>query len=56
MHKHLTHNKGWRDYRTFANAVMWFLTEKIPRCWNDFRDSVTDNFRLINPTDFRVTA
>jgi transposase len=56
MHKHLTHNTGWRDYRTFARDVMWFLTDKVPRCWNDFRDSVTDNFRVIDPADFRVTA
>lgn len=56
MHKHLTHNKGWRDYRTFANAVIWFLTDKIPRCWKEFRDSITDNFRVINPRDFRVTT
>jgi transposase len=56
MHKHLTHNKGWRDYRTFAKTLMWFLTDKVPRCWDDFRDSVTDNFRVIDPRDFRVTA
>lgn len=36
--------------------VMCFLTDKVPRCWRDFRDSVTDNFRVINPLDFRVTA
>ena len=42
---------------TFAEAVLWFLRDKVPRCWNHlFRDSVTDNFRLINPTDFRVMA
>ena len=56
MHKHLTHNRAWRDCRTFASAVMWFLRDKVPRCWPEFRDSVTDNFRLINPRDFRVTA
>jgi transposase len=56
MHKHLTHNKGWRDWQTFAKTTMWFLTDKVPRCWHDFRDSVTDNFRVIDPNDFRVTA
>jgi transposase len=57
MHKHLTHNKSWRDYPTFAEAVLWFLRDKVPRCWQHlFRDSVTDNFRVINPKDFRVMA
>jgi transposase len=56
MRKYLTHNKSWRDYPTFANAVLWFLRDKVPRCWNLFRDSVTDNFRVINPKDFRVLA
>ena len=56
MHKHLTHNKCWRDYPTFAQAVLWFLRDKVPRCWEMFRDSVTDNFRIINPKDFRVVA
>ena len=54
MRKHLIHNKAWRDYPTFANAVLWFLRDKVPRCWQMFRDSVTDNFRVINPKDFRV--
>ena len=56
MHKHLTHNKCWRDYRTFAETVLWFLRDKVLRRWDDFRDSVTDNFRVINPKDFRVLA
>jgi len=54
MHKHLTHNKCWRDYSTFAQTILWFLRDKVPRCWEIFRDSVTDNFRVINPKDFRV--
>ncbi|HEX3497185.1 MAG TPA: IS630 family transposase [Methylocella sp.] len=56
MHKHLTHNKSWRDFRQFADAILWFLREKVPRRWVDFRDSVTDNFRVINPKLFRVMA
>ena len=31
-------------------------TEKVPKCWPEFCDSVTDNFRVINPKDFRVLA
>jgi hypothetical protein len=38
----------------FADAALGFLPEKIPRNWPDFCDSVTDNFCVINPKDFRV--
>ena len=33
MHKHLTHNKSWRDFPTFAETTLWFLRDKLPRCW-----------------------
>jgi hypothetical protein len=33
---------------------MTFLTRDVPRNWDALRDSVTDNFRVINPSDFRV--
>ena len=56
MHKHVTHNKCYATSREFAGAVLTFLREKVPRNWTDLRDAVTDNFRVINPKDFRVLA
>jgi len=56
MHKHITHNRCCRNYREFAANVLSFLKEKVPRRWCDFRDSVTDNFRVIDPRNFRVMA
>jgi len=56
MHKHLTHNKCYATYREFAEAALEFLREKVPKNWPEFCDSVTDNFRVINPKDFRVLA
>ena len=56
MHKHLTHNKSYATYREFAEAMLGFLREKVPKNWPRFCDSVTDNFRVINPKDFRVLA
>ena len=54
MHKRITHNRTWRNFRTFADYVMQFLTDKVPKTWADFRDSVTDKFRVIDPRRFRV--
>jgi transposase len=56
MHVHVTHNKCYDTCAQFADATLDFLREKIPRNWADFRDSVTDNFRVINPRVFRVVT
>jgi len=56
MHKHLTHNKTYPTYREFAEATLTFLRERVPQNWLEFCDSVSDNFRVINPKDFRVLA
>jgi ATP dependent DNA ligase domain/haloacid dehalogenase-like hydrolase len=47
---------GRRTDGQFADATLGFLREKVPRNWADICDSVTDNFRIINPKDFRVVT
>lgn len=55
MHKHLTHNKTYVGYREFAEAALDFLrAKKVSKCGKKFCDSVTDNFRVVNPKDFRA--
>ena len=54
MHKCLTHNKSYPTYREFAEAMLSFLREHVPRRWPEFRDTVTDNFRVIDPKIFRL--
>ena len=54
MHKHVTHNKCYATCADFAAATLGFLRENVPRNWATFRDSVTDNFRVIIPAEFRV--
>ena len=56
MHRNVTHNKTYATCAQFADATLDFLREKVPRSWADLRDSVTDNFRVISPKDFRVVA
>jgi len=56
MHKHVTHNKCYATCAQFADATLGFLRETVPRNWADLCDSVTDNFRIINPKDFRVVT
>ncbi|MGB7044773.1 MAG: transposase [Methylocella sp.] len=54
MHRNVTHNKCYATCGQFADATLDFLRDKVPRNWADFCDSVTDNFRVNSPKDFRV--
>ena len=54
MHRHVTHNKCCATCTDFAEATLGFLREKVPRNWDNFRDTVSDNFRVIIPAEFRV--
>jgi transposase len=54
MHKHITHNRCYAKFNDFCNAVLGFLRDEVPKHWDTYCDSVSDNFRIINPADFRV--
>ena len=53
MHKNVTHNKFYETCAQFADATLDFLRDQVPKRWAEFSDSVTDNFRIISPADFR---
>ena len=54
MHKNVTHNRCYAKFNDFCNAVLGFLRNEVPQNWRVYCDSVSDNFRIINPADFRV--
>jgi transposase len=54
MHRNVTHNKCYATVAQFADATLGFLRENVPRNWATMCDSVTDNFCVIRPSDFRV--
>ena len=54
MHKYVTHNRCHPTFNDFCGAVLTFLREEVPRNWRKYCDSVSDNFRVIRPADFRV--
>jgi transposase len=56
MHKNITHNKTYGTCKEFAEATLDFLRDKVPRNWAKYSSTVTDNFRVISPKDFRVIA
>ena len=56
MHRHITHNKCYATFKEFSTAMLTFLREEVPKNWRDYCDQVTDNFRVIDPTKFRIIA
>jgi transposase len=55
-HRHVTHNKTYATAAQFAKAMLDFLRRRVPENWAEFRDTVTDNFRIISPKNFRLLA
>ncbi len=56
MHKNVTHNRCYAKFNGFCGAMLTFLREDVPKNWTSYCDTVTDNFRVISPEDFRVLA
>ena len=54
MHGNVTPGKCNTTCGQFAAATLGFLGGKVPRNWANFRHSVTTNFRVISPKDFRA--
>lgn len=54
LHQHITHNHFYPTQKQFADAILRFFRKTIPEKWLDFRDQVTDNFRIISHQNFRV--
>ena len=54
MHRAVTHNAFYPTFGQFKARMLGFLIEEVPRNWANLRDSVSDNFRVINPKDFRI--
>lgn len=56
MHEHVTHNRYYDNFRTFAEAIMRFFKTTLPKNWQSFRDTVNDNFHIVRPEQFRVVG
>ena len=56
MHKSLTHNRTYPTYREVADAMLHFLRAEVPSRWGKIANSITDNFRIIRPANFRILA
>jgi transposase len=56
MHKFNTHNRSYATFAEFKQALLTFLRKEIPENWNTYCDTVSDNFRVIEPSEFKIAA
>ena len=56
MHRNVTHNRCYASFTDFSTAILTFLRDEVPSNWRRYCDQVSDNFRVIDPTNFRVLA
>jgi transposase len=54
MHQYVTHNRFYPGFNEFAEAIIGFFEKTVPAQWRDFRDRVSDNFRIILHDKFRI--
>jgi hypothetical protein len=54
MPREVTHHKFYATYDLFAEALDDISRRRLPREWRQWRDTVTDNFRVISHQEFRV--
>ncbi len=56
MHREVTHNTFYATFALFTEAIDDFFARRLPREWTIWRDTITDNFRIISHQEFRVLA
>ena len=48
------HNKYYDTFEAFTNAIFGFFEETLPENWDTFRDTITDNFRVILAKQYKM--
>lgn len=54
MHEHVTHNQFHTSFDDFTEAILTFFRQILPNQWREFRDTITDNFRVISHDGYRL--
>ena len=54
MHQHITHNQYYKTFNDFVDAVIGFLRNTVSKKAHEWRDTITDNFRIISQRKYRL--
>ena len=56
MHKNVTHNRYNATFKAFADAVLTFLNQIMPKYFYRSQAEAHKNFRVRDPRDLRIVA
>jgi transposase len=54
MHEHITHNRYYPTFAEFVDAVIGFFRNTVTNNAHEWRDTITDNFRIISQKNYRL--
>ncbi len=54
MHEWVTHNRHYATFNQFTAAIFDFFRKTLPDKWRKFRDTVTDNFRVVSHKEYKM--
>ena len=54
MHDWVTHNHHYATFNQFTEAIFDFFRKTLPEKWPEFRNTVTDNFRVVSLKGYKV--
>jgi transposase len=54
MHEWITHNRHYATFNQFTEAIFNFFRKTLPEKWRDFRDIVSDNFRVVSLKEYKL--
>ena len=54
MHQYVTYNRAYLTQKLFTEVILKFFRKIIPERWHNFRNQVTDNFRIISEQNIRA--
>ncbi|MCP4009772.1 MAG: IS630 family transposase [Proteobacteria bacterium] len=54
MHRNVTHNRHYAHFNDFTEAILNFFRKTLPKKWLEFRDTVSDNFRVITDDNYQL--
>ena len=54
MHEWVTHYKYYDTFEAFTDAIFEFFETILPENCELFRDTITDNFRVISTKQYKI--
>ncbi|MCP4212649.1 MAG: IS630 family transposase [Halieaceae bacterium] len=54
MHEHVTHNRYYPTFAAFVDAITGFFENTVPEKAHQWRDTITDNFRVLSQKHYRL--